>query len=760
MNLGSARLVTSTIVYRVSTYRFEKNLRRWRSGTHAGAVQLGTMPRGLGRRLYAAAAPRCHGCARRGVANSAAVLRAKQPVVQMAAKDRHPWWPSSLVSLCSLGVDVVGALETTAAHVRATLRIPEEWQPPNMVIDAGRLRGAAAKQLDAARELTPSLPSIASVEDFATAADSAVERLRSPLASRVAAAASHIEGGLLDRNAESRLLLLGALAGQHVLLVGPPGTGKSRLGSRLAEVLDADSFTCQLSRFSTPEELFGPLSLKALKNDQYVRQTEGYLPSAGIACSFSSLSSFSSRSSFASFLWFSSFPSVSSLFFLYKGWSLRYLCYAGIVFIDEVFKGNTALLNSLLGIMAERLFEHGSTRTSLDDLRCIVGASHHPPDDGDALAALYDRFLIRRHVAPLSHSRRMSLLEDAEPPLSPPAPDAIFSIEECKTLVQAAAETVQIPDEVGYVLAELPKFLSVVTSGSLLVSDRRLVASADLLRVAAYVDGRPSVDLYDCLLLRHVLWDRPSVQLKIDQWFAEKLAGAQAAYLEQAVVKLLLDGFLSSSAQPGTGRDVLEAAEGGLDAALCVRLRAGLGPIRAALGGTSMYGQSRAASNGGCGTAADAAVLAGHVFLTSSDLEVLRWKRQRAWQKRKQNKAASEESNRLSELRQAVEQLEAFLRLPPPLHACALLCVAPKFGRSVLAKLFEPETSLVRGHSGDANGGAIGADGVLKFKRGMALLEVIGHASFNQRLWSRMNNPVHSGGQSRLVSHHNNESRY
>ena len=309
----------------------------------------------------------------------------------------------------------------------------------------------------------------------------------------------------------------------------------------------------------------------------------------------------------------------------------------------------------------------------------------------------------------------------------------------------------QIPDEVAYVLAELPTFLSAVTSGSLRVSDRRLIASADLLRVAAYVDGRASVDLYDCLLLRHVLWDRPSVQLKIDQWFAEKLAGAQAAYLERALVKLLEQAFLSSSTQTDTGQEVLEATDGGLDAALCAQLRASLLPIRAALGDISIPGQSTGTRNGICVAAADAAVLAGHSFITAADLEVLRWKRQRAWQKRKQNKAASEESDRLSELRQAVEQLEAFLRLPPPLHACTLLCIAPKLGRSVLAKLFEPEVG--------SRGGETGA-GVLKLKRGFALLEVIGHQSFNQRLWSRMNNPVHSGGQGRLVSHHNTDSMF
>ena len=656
------------------------------------------MRRRLGARLGSAGA-KCRGC---GCTRSIASSAARQPVVQMAAKDRQPWWPGSLVSLCTLGVDVDAALEATAVHVRATLLIPEEWQPAEMIIDANRLRGTAADQLTAARDLAPSLPP--AKDSAAGDGEAAAEGVRTPLASRVASAVSHIEGVLLEREGEARLLLLGALAGQHVLLLGPPGVGKSELGSRLAETLDTGSFTRQLSRFSTPEELFGPLSLAALQNDQYVRQTEGYLPEAGI------------------------------------------------VFIDEIFKGNTALLNSLLGIMAERLFDHGSTRTSLDDLRCVVGASHHPPEDEESLAALYDRFLLRRHITPLSHTSRVALLADPVAPSSTSTPVATFSVDECKKLAQTAVETVRIPDEVAYVLAELPEFLRVVTGGGLIVSDRRLAAAADLLRVAAHIDGRSSVDRYDCLLLRHVLWDRPSTQLKMDQWFAEKLAGAQAAYLEQALVGVLREGFLSSSVQTDVGAEVKEAEDGGLDAKDCARLRARLRPIRAALG--SMQGQGH--------FAADAAVLAGHSFLTHEDLGVLRWKRQRAWQKRKQNKAANHESSRLAELRQSVEQLEAFLRLPPPLHACTMLCVAPRLGKEVLSLLFAANyrpatTTASMGHT-NGDDGAAAADSSFEIKRGMALLDVIGGHSFNQRLWSRMMNPVHSGGQSRLVSHHNTEA--
>lgn len=155
---------------------------------------------------------------------------------------------------------------------------------------------------------------------------------------------SQLIQGLVEREQTIKLTLLAALAGEHILLIGPPGTGKSLVSRRLHLVFqDTPYFERLLTKFSVPEELFGPLSIQALEKDQYTRLTQGYLPQASIA------------------------------------------------FLDEIFKANSAILNALLTLLNEREFDNGVIREKVP-LISVIGASNELPEDGN-LSALYDRFL-------------------------------------------------------------------------------------------------------------------------------------------------------------------------------------------------------------------------------------------------------------------------------------------------------------------------------------------------------------------------------
>jgi MoxR-like ATPase len=279
-----------------------------------------------------------------------------------------------------------------------------------------------------------------------------------------------LDRNLLERDVPVRLLLLGALAGEHVLLIGPPGTAKSELARRLHRVFaGARYFERLLTRFSVPEELFGPLSLKALEHDRYERLTDGFLPTAQVA------------------------------------------------FLDEVFKANSAILNALLTLLNEREFDNGSGRMKVP-LISVVGATNEVPDD-EALHAFYDRFLLRVPVGPVGDASFTALLalpadlSQAQPSIT----------QDMLAQLQQRANTVAMPNEVTALLVQARAWCM---ENAVTVSDRRWRKVVALLKVQAASHAQQGVSPWDLWLLPFALAASPEQGEPMVQWFMHSVAQA------------------------------------------------------------------------------------------------------------------------------------------------------------------------------------------------------------------------------------------
>jgi MoxR-like ATPase len=315
-----------------------------------------------------------------------------------------------------------------------------------------------------------------------------------PVQAKFAATRRELADALIERDEEIDLVLTALLAREHPLLVGPPGTAKSLLLDSLLRWTCGTRFSLLLTKFTTPEEVFGPISVAGLKEDRYRRVTTGKLPEAELA------------------------------------------------FLDEIFKASSAILNTLLRVLNEGTFENGDGAARPVPLQVCVAASNEWPqaqEGGKELAALFDRFLLRKTVRPiLSASGRKRLLweRDHLPRLS-----TRISAKEVE-YARGDARILEWSDEGREALEQV---LHELGREGIRPGDRRQYKAVGVAQAFAYLQGADKVEPEHLEVLAHVLWDDPAEQ-------PEKAAAVIARVANPAgmrVNQLLLEAetILSSS---------------------------------------------------------------------------------------------------------------------------------------------------------------------------------------------------------------------
>lgn len=260
----------------------------------------------------------------------------------------------------------------------------------------------------------------------------------------------------LNKDELVKLLVISTIAGEHLVIIGPPGTAKSAVIRMFSKLIDAKYFEYLLTRFTEPNELFGPVDITAFRQGTYQRRTEGMLPESEI------------------------------------------------IFCDEVFKANSAILNSLLTILNERRFANGNNIMDCP-LLSLFGASNELPND-EALLAIYDRFLLRVYSDNLEGYHFQGLIEKGVQ-----YEKAKYSGSTGFKPVLTSAHLHQLHAEMPRYLDFTPEFISQyknlvfqIRNEGISLSDRRVVKLLKLFAASALYDGRETANEADFFILKHI----------------------------------------------------------------------------------------------------------------------------------------------------------------------------------------------------------------------------------------------------------------
>lgn len=301
-----------------------------------------------------------------------------------------------------------------------------------------------------------------------------------------------------DRDLAVDLLLLSALCQEHLLLLGPPGTAKTELLSRFTDLVDASGFHYLLTRFTEPTELFGPLDLERFRGGTFHIRTEGMLPEAQIA------------------------------------------------FLDEVFQGSSAILNTLLTLVNERIFHNGSVRQAVP-LLTLVGASNRLPDD-PWLSAFADRFVLRLEVEPVAEEHLDDLLELGWAMESTRIERARRGKVAKRELAELAVTDLQalhgrlLEVEIGEVRPIYANIVREIRAEGIELSDRRAVKGLKLVAGAALLRESTQAEAQDLWPLNHV-WSRPEEAETLKSVVQPRVAegGGPSFDLSRPAEEILLD---------------------------------------------------------------------------------------------------------------------------------------------------------------------------------------------------------------------------